>query len=294
MTTNNTPLYSVCPLTMPDTTFEEDLELVLASGASGIGIAEGKLRDGEDQAHLAALKASGLRVASGIPANLAPLPLRPPVMYPGPEDPAVRTGLMRESVERLAPFGPDCIVVTTGSSEGYSKDESWTIAADGIREVARLAADLGTRLAVEVVRGDLGFDASFVRTLHEAAEFIELVGEANVGLCYDVYHVWDSPEILSYTERLAAQTFVVQVSDWPDPPRSLADRRIPGEGNIDLPAIFGALQRGGYDGWYELEIFSDDGRWGNDFPDSLWRLPPAELLGRSRDAFDQLWHEQPL
>ncbi|WP_459985326.1 sugar phosphate isomerase/epimerase family protein [Nocardioides sp. AN3] len=279
---------------MPDTTFEEDLELVRSSGASGIGIAEGKLRDGEEQTQLAALKASGLKVAGGIPANLAPLPLRPPVMYPGPEDPAVRIDLMRESVERLAAFKPDCIIVTTGSCEGYAKDEAWSIAADGIRDVARLAGDLGTRLAVEVVRGDLGFDASFVRTLPEAAEFIALVGEANVGLCYDVYHVWDSPDVLHNTEQLAAQTFIVQVCDWPDPPRSLADRRIPGEGIIDLPAIFGALQRGGYDGWYELEIFSDDGRWGNDFPDSLWKLQPSELLERSREAFDQLWQKQPL
>ncbi|WP_166459730.1 sugar phosphate isomerase/epimerase family protein [Amycolatopsis pithecellobii] len=288
----NTPLYSVCPLTMPDTSFEEDLDLVLASGASGIGIAEGKLRPGEDEAQLARLKTSGLKVAGGIPANLAPLPLRPPVMYPGPDDPSVRIGLMRESVERLAAFKPACIVMTTGSDAGYSKDESWSIAAEGIRDAARLAADLGTRIAVEVVRGDLGFDASFIRTLSEAGQFIDLVDEPNVGLCYDVYHVWDSPDVLHFTEQLAGRTYLVQVCDWPDPPRSLADRRIPGEGVIDLPAIFGALQRGGYAGWYELEIFSDDGRWGHDFPDSLWKLRPAELLERSQEGFDRLWQKR--
>lgn len=287
------PRYSVCPLTTPDTTFEEDLALALASGATGIGIAEGKLRDGEDDAHRAALASSGLRVAGGIPNNLAPLPLRPPVMYPGPADPATRIELLRASVERLAAFRPDCIVVTTGSAEGYARDEAWTIAADGIRDVARTAADLGTRLAVEVVRGDLGFDASFVRTLGEAAEFLDLVDAPNVGLCYDVYHVWDSPDVLAVTEQVAARTFLVQVCDWPDPPRSLADRRIPGEGTIDLPALFAALERGGYDGWYELEIFSDDGRWGDAFPDSLWKLDPAELLGRSREAFDRLWQARP-
>jgi sugar phosphate isomerase/epimerase len=290
----NTSLYSVCPLTMPDTSFEEDLDLVLATGALGIGIAEEKLRPAEDEAQLAALKKSGLKVAGGIPANLAPLPLRPPVMYPGPDDPSVRTDLMRQSVERLAAFNPDCIVVTTGSDEGYSKDESWSIAAKSIREVARVAADLGTRIAIEVVRGDLGFDASFVRTLSEAAQFIEFVGEGNVGLCYDVYHVWDSPDVLLLTEQLATQTYLVQVSDWPaSTPRSLADRRIPGEGVIDLPAIFGALERGGYTGWFELEIFSDDGRWGSDFPDSLWKVEPADLLKRSHVAFDRLWEQRP-
>jgi sugar phosphate isomerase/epimerase len=288
----DTPMYSVCPLTLPDTTFEEDLDLVLASGATGIGVAEGKLRPGEEADQLAALRASGLRVAGAIPNNLAPLPLHPPVMYPGPDEPAVRVGLMRESITRLAPFDPDCIVVTTGSSEGYSRDEAWSVAAESIRDVARFAADLGQRIAVEVVRGDLGFDASFVRTLSEAADFIDLVGEDNVGLCYDAYHVWDAPDLLHHTERLAARTSLVQVCDWPDPPRSLADRRIPGEGIIDLPAMFAALERGGYTGWYELEIFSDDGRWGNDFPDSLWKLPPAELLGRSREAVDKLWLER--
>ncbi len=70
--TTNTPHYSVCPLTMPDTTFEEDLELVRSSGASGIGIAEGKLRDGEEQTQLAALK----RPASRLRAEFRPTSLR--------------------------------------------------------------------------------------------------------------------------------------------------------------------------------------------------------------------------
>ena len=41
----------------------------------------------------------------------------------------------------------------------------------------------------------------------------------------------------------------------------------------------------GYDGWWELEVFSDDGSFGNAFPDSLWALPANEFLARAHDAF---------
>ena len=45
------------------------------------------------------------------------------------------------------------------------------------------------------------------------------------------------------------------------------------------------LIEAGYQGWYDFEVFSDDGRWGNDFPDSLWKLPHEVFLQRGYDAF---------
>jgi sugar phosphate isomerase/epimerase len=53
---------------------------------------------------------------------------------------------------------------------------------------------------------------------------------------------------------------------------------------IDLPAILGALEAGGYDGWYDLEIFSSE-----TYPDSLLQLPAAELVRRGREGFLQAW-----
>ncbi len=53
---------------------------------------------------------------------------------------------------------------------------------------------------------------------------------------------------------------------------------------MDLPAIFGALEAGGFDGWYELEIFSTE-----TYPDSLLKLDPAELVRRGKAGFMQAW-----
>src|SRR3546814_5088045 len=63
------PRLSVCQLSLPDTTFEQDLDLIKASGATGVAIAELKLRDGEEAAQIAALKESGLTATICIPNN---------------------------------------------------------------------------------------------------------------------------------------------------------------------------------------------------------------------------------
>ena len=49
---------------------------------------------------------------------------------------------------------------------------------------------------------------------------------------------------------------------------------------MDLPAIIGALEAGGFDGWYDMEIFS-----GEQYPDSLLKLDPVELVRRGREGF---------
>ncbi|HEY5333246.1 MAG TPA: sugar phosphate isomerase/epimerase family protein [Solirubrobacterales bacterium] len=274
------PKYSICELSVPDTTFEEDLDLFSMAGATGIGLAEEKLREGDEGAQLEAFKASGLTATVCLPTNVAALPIQPALIYEGPADPQVRLSLMCDSIRRLAPFDPESVVVATGSDVGYSAEDARRTAVDSLREAADVAAGLGLRLAVEPCRRDTGFDASFVGGLPQTVALIDEIGRDNVGVCYDVYHHWDEADPIENAERYAGRIFGVQVNDWRQPPRGFADRLVPGDGIIDLPGIFSALERGGFDGWYDFEVFSDDGRWGTDLPDSLWKLPAEELVER--------------
>jgi hypothetical protein len=52
-----------------------------------------------------------------------------------------------------------------------------------------------------------------------------------------------------------------------------------------------SLLEGGYTGWWKLEVFSDDGTYGNDFPDSYWKMPHEDLLRLGYDAFSQVLHD---
>lgn len=279
---------SVCELSLPDTTFEQDLELIQASGATGIAISEFKLRDGEDVSQIAALTASGLTATICIPANTSPLPLRPDDVFPGSTDPDVRLEEMLGSIRRIAMYQPDCILAVTGSSSGYDLRDARKIAVEALREAATLAASLGTRIALETNR-NLGLDYSFLRSLPETIDFLDEVGEPAIGFLYDFYHLWDQDNIIADTERFAKRIFGVQYNDWREPPRCFADRLLPGDGAMDIPAMIGALERGGYRGWYDFEIFSDDGRWGTDLPDSLWKVPYDQLLDRAHAGLKKAW-----
>ena len=58
----------------------------------------------------------------------------------------------------------------------------------------------------------------------------------------------------------------------------------------DVVGMIGALRRGGYVGYYELEVLSDDGTFGRRFADSLWLLDPADLVALGREKFmDCYW-----
>jgi acetyl-CoA acetyltransferase len=96
-------------------------------------------------------------------------------------------------------------------------------------------------------------------------------------------------DVLDEIPRYAHLIAGVHVSDWREPTRGWADRVLPGDGAADLPAILRALEAAGWDGFYDLEIFSDNGAFSSAYPDSLWDLEAAELARRGRSAFAQVW-----
>jgi len=286
-TTPATPLFSSCQFTTPDTSFEEDLELLTEIGAQGIGICEFKLRAGEEAAQLAAMAASGLRASVCMPANISPLPTG--VVFPGPDDIDERVELMCASVRRFAPFRPDSIVVITGALRERTPQEARSIVVESLREVARVAAHENLRLGLEPQRVDVLPGRSLVSTIPDTLDLIAEIGADNIDIVYDVYHLFETEDIVELTRRHAGAFGGVHICDWRRETRGWMDRVLPGDGVIDLPTLFAALEDGGYDGWYDLEVFSDDGRYGADYADSLWKLPPRQVLDAGLAGFRRAW-----
>jgi sugar phosphate isomerase/epimerase len=67
---------------------------------------------------------------------------------------------------------------------------------------------------------------------------------------------------------------------------------LPGDGVADVSAILGALDDAGWEGFYDIEIFSDNGAFGTAYPDSLWDVEPAELVRRALESFTRCWQER--
>ncbi len=280
------PRLSVSQVTTLRSTFADDLRTYAEAGIEGIGIWESKLAAGSDAELLAALDRSGLGRAVAVPAvpSILPLPL-----LPGPADPADRVAAYRASIARLAPFRPAALLCLTGPAGDLDPAEARRIVVAALRELAQLAGRSGLRLALEPFQLEGIESWSIVNTIADAVELIEEVGEPGIGLQFDVWHLWNTPGLFDEIERESHRFLGVHISDWRSPTRSFADRVLPGDGVAGVAEILHALDRAGWDGYYDLELFSDDGAFGNAYPDSLWAVPPAALLSRARAAFDDVW-----
>ena len=106
---------------------------------------------------------------------------------------------------------------------------------------------------------------------------------------FDVWNLWNGATLVDDIREHTGRFTGVHVSDWREPTRGWCDRVLPGDGVADLAGILGALDEAGWRGPYDLEIFSDDGTFGNDYEGSLWRLPARELARRGREAFMTVW-----
>jgi sugar phosphate isomerase/epimerase len=198
---------------------------------------------------------------------------------PGPMDTDARVEVLCDGIRRLAAFAPDVVLSCTGPAGELSGDRARAIVVEGLREAARVAAEVGTRLAIEPMREQVRVNQTIITSLEDAVALIEEIGEERVGIVFDTWHMWDSPHVLDSLRRFGRHVAGVQVADYRDPPRTARDRMIPGEGCANLPALFDALEAGGYTGWYDLEIFSDE----------LWQLDPEDFAQRSVDGLRRVW-----
>jgi sugar phosphate isomerase/epimerase len=274
------PPFSISQITTLGAAFEADLRAYAAAGVDGIGLWEIKLPEGgDDQAH-EQLEASGLGRAAAVPAVPSILPL--PLMQ-GPTDPRERIDAICASVHRLARFEPSSVVCLTGPG-----DDRDTV-VEGLRTIGDEAARAGMRIGLEPINRLGGENWTSISSLQEAAELLDDADRPALGIQFDSWHVWNTPELVDEIERHAHRFVGVHIADWRDPTRGWADRVLPGDGVADLPALLGTLERAGWNGFYDLEIFSDNGTFGNAWPGSLWDVPEEELARRGKEAFERAW-----
>jgi sugar phosphate isomerase/epimerase len=259
---------AICEWTTFPASVEDELAAYRAAGAGGIGILEFKTAVGPELR--SKLRESGLVATHCMPeaGSILPSPL-----IPGPEEPEARVDSICESIGRLAELEPACVFFLTGP--GGAGDRETVV--EGIRRIAEAGERHGVRVALEPIHPVQAETLSFVHTIGDA---LELIAEADVGILFDTWHVQE----VSHVDRIAG----VHIADRREPTRSDFDRVLPGDGVLDLGTVVRALEAGGYDGWYDVEIFSDNGTFGDAFPDSLWDVETGELARRAVESMARL------
>jgi sugar phosphate isomerase/epimerase len=283
-----TPRYAVNGWSTPHNTAMADIEQVARTGGQAVGLRESDMGVGEDERLLEAMEEHGLAASFFVPSTWTILPV--PFNVPGMErDPRERTELLCRSIERLARFKPAAIVVGPGVT-GVPDERAGPaeVVAEGVAAAADVAAEHGLQIGFELLAQRRG---ATHHTLPEAVAFLDELDRDNVGVMFDTWHSWCEPGLHESLRRYGSRINSVHVNDVRPVERSNFDRVLPGQGRKVAAPIIATLIEAGYDGWWELEVFSDDGTFGNDFADSLWKLPHEELLARAKVAFDEVWAE---
>jgi sugar phosphate isomerase/epimerase len=177
----------------------------------------------------------------------------------------------RRAVDEAAAIGAKCLVLVVGGLPSGSKDVAGARrqVRDGIAALLPHARAAGMPLAIEPLHPMYAADRACVNTLAQANDLCDELGDG-LGVAVDVYHVWWDPALEREIARAGGRILAFHVCDWLVPTRDLLlDRGMMGDGVIEIPRIRGWIERAGYRGAVEVEIFSAE-NW--------WKRPPEEVL----------------
>jgi len=256
--------------------FRDDLAAYRAAGFDGIGIWEMKL--GDDDADLEALRASGLRATNCVP--LVPSIL-PNAVIEGPADVEERIESICRSVERLARYEPECVLVLTGSAElcveTTQSPQPRDLVVEGLQRIAAAADTAGVRLGLEPIHASQREALSLVSSIPEALDLLDAAGLPQVGIMLDLWHVWDTPAVEDDLRAHVGRFTGVHISDWHADART--ERALPGTGVSHTRELLAILADAGWSGTIDVEIFGVP-----DDPESFWALPVEEAARRAYEA----------
>src|SRR5205823_9555231 len=164
----------------------------------------------------------------------------------------------RRAVDEAAALSAPVLVLVCGAAADRDIGAARQMVNDAIACVVPYAAERGVRLGIEPLHPAFAAERSCIATLAEARRLAEQFDAATVGVIADVYHIWWDPELHDELARAAGRIVGFHVSDWLVPATNiLMNRGVMGDGVIELRRISTAVERTGYAGPIEVEIFNE-------------------------------------
>ena len=181
-------------------------------------------------------------------------------------------------IEEAAVLGAPLIVLVCGSDGRQSLETSREQIKEGIEKLLPLAIETGVKLAIEPLHPMYAGDKSAVNTLAQANDMAEAINSPYVGVAIDVYHVWWDPNLEVEIRRCGQNNslFAFHICDWNVPTLDfLTDRGLMGDGCIPIKKIRSWVEKAGFSGFNEVEIFSD----------KYWAMDQKEYLDKIKLAY---------
>ena len=248
---------------------EEALSAYAAAGFRNVEFVLPLVKDWMAQGHTVAdvralLESKGLKSVGGFQTHVQ--------CFGDAEAQKANHAIHLENAKLIHDLGGGTIVVGTDGPPTPSID-----ALDVVGDTLAKLADQIEAAGIQDVSLAVEFNWSpLVKSLQSAVHVAERANHPKVGILFDPAHYYCTvTKFEDINARSVPLIKHVHVDDMRDKPGELSncnsDRVLPGQGVIDLKAMFGELEKHGYKGYYSIELFNED----------LWKLPAAETAKQS-------------
>ncbi|NHN42910.1 sugar phosphate isomerase/epimerase [Halorubellus sp. JP-L1] len=239
---------AISEITTAEWGFEADVEAYgETDGVEGIGVWRDKLAayDGDPTEAASLIDDAGLDVCSLVFAG----------GFTDADEFDEAVADAEAAIEDAATLGAPVLMVLAGPRLGVSAAAGDELVREALERLAPIAREAGVELALEPLHPVDATRFSSVVTLSQALSLVD--GVDGAGVMYDTWNTWWDPEVFDGIERAGDDIAAVHVADWRHPSDQPRDRAVPGEGEAPLTDLLAAVEAAGYDGWYEVELFTE-------------------------------------
>jgi sugar phosphate isomerase/epimerase len=255
-------------ITAERASLKEVVDACARHGVPYVAVWRHKLAEVGLEAAVCLLRDAGVSVSSVCRGGMFPAATR--------EERAARVEDNRRAVDEAATLGAGVLVLVCGAAADKDIAAARRMVADAIAELVPYARERGVRLGIEPMHPGFAAERSCITTLREARRLAERFDLSTVGVVADVYHIWWDPELYDQLARAAGRLVGFHVSDWLVPVRDvLMNRGMMGDGVIELCRIRAAVERAGYVGPIEVEIFNQ----------AVWDTPLETLMPLVKERY---------
>lgn len=185
-----------------------------------------------------------------------------------------------KAIEEASELETQLIVLVCGADSAQSLEDSRKQIKEGIETILPQAKAAGIKLAIEPLHPMYADTRSAINTLAQANDMAEQINSPYVGVAVDVYHLWWDPFLKQEIKRCGENhhLFAFHICDWNTPTVDiLLDRGLMGDGCIPVNKIRSFVEATGFDGFYEVEIFSN----------KYWQQDQSQFLKKIIKAYKE-------
>jgi sugar phosphate isomerase/epimerase len=185
-----------------------------------------------------------------------------------------------KAIEEASELGTSLIVLVCGADPIQSLEDSRKQIQEGIQTILPQAKAAGIKLAIEPLHPMYADTRSAINTLAQANDMAEQINSPYVGVAVDVYHLWWDPSLEQEIKRCGDNDHLLafHICDWNSPTVDiLLDRGLMGDGCIPVNKIRSWVEATGFNGFYEVEIFSN----------KYWQQDQSQFLKKITKAYKE-------